>query len=287
MTCESLKINILHVGHAKLDKKWNYENVISPFTRLFYVTTGKAEAYHTNQAFDLKPGHMYLIPSYTYNKYKCDLYHEQYYIGFFEEIEHGLSIYSQKKFIYEVKATETDLNHFKRLLVLFPNLAVKNSDPKVSVNRPALRNFNKRDNEIDAGHYLETKGIISILLSKFIRDSGTSEQQQGNQGDFNKILNYLVQNLHGDLTVAKMAHHCSLNIDYFSRAFKHKFGMRPNKYIQQKRIERAQLLLLTTNDTLEQIAESVGMKNMSYFSRVFKRITGKSPAKFRKKQLNS
>tara|TARA_R110002073_G_scaffold7617_3_gene43264 strand:+ start:1966 stop:2835 length:870 start_codon:yes stop_codon:yes gene_type:complete len=284
---QSLKINILHVGHAELDNKWNYENVISPFTRLFCVTKGQAEAYHTNQAFVLKPGHMYLIPSYTYNRYKCEVYHEQYYIGFFEEIKDGLSIYNLKDFVYEVKASETDLFYFKRLLTMLPNMAVVNSDPKASINRPALLNFNKNENSIAPDHYLETKGIISILLSKFIKDSVATKQTIAHTGDFNKIIIYLAQNLHKDLTVDGLAKYCSLNPDYFSRVFKHKFGMRPISYIQRKRIERAQLFLLTTTDSLEQIAENVGMKNMSYFSRTFKKITGKSPAKFRKEQLNS
>ncbi|MGD1946437.1 MAG: helix-turn-helix domain-containing protein [Croceivirga sp.] len=64
------------------------------------------------------------------------------------------------------------------------------------------------------------------------------------------------------------------------------YGVRPNRFIQMKRIERAQLLLLTTNDTLEVIAEKVGLNNFSYFSRIFKKITGITPGKYRKNQMN-
>jgi AraC-like DNA-binding protein len=60
--------------------------------------------------------------------------------------------------------------------------------------------------------------------------------------------------------------------------------MRPNKYIQSKRIERAQLLLLSTNNSLKQIAEKVGLENVSYFTRIFKSHTGKTPGAFREGQ---
>jgi YesN/AraC family two-component response regulator len=61
--------------------------------------------------------------------------------------------------------------------------------------------------------------------------------------------------------------------------------MRPNKYIQSKRIERAKLLLLSTNNSLKQIAEKVGLDNSSYFTRIFKNHTGKTPSVFREKRL--
>ncbi|MDX1758278.1 MAG: helix-turn-helix domain-containing protein, partial [Arenibacter algicola] len=70
-----------------------------------------------------------------------------------------------------------------------------------------------------------------------------------------------------------------------SRVFNESFGMRPNKYIQSKRIERAQLLLLSTNNSLKQIAEKVGLENLSYFNRIFKSHTGVSPGIFREERL--
>ena len=59
--------------------------------------------------------------------------------------------------------------------------------------------------------------------------------------------------------------------------------MRPIKYIQSKRIQRAQLLLSTTFDSLTEIAEKVGLDNMSYFIRTFKKFTEKHPVISEKK----
>jgi YesN/AraC family two-component response regulator len=283
---QSIKLSMLHTGYAKLDAKWNYNNVISPFTRLFYVTTGNARAYHTNQSFNLRPGYMYLIPSYTYNRYKCDKYHEQYYISFYEEIMQGLSMYTLNTFKYEVKASRSDIHYFRRLLEINPDMTVTNNDPKAYVNKPSLVNFNKNGNPISTSHYLENHGILSILLSRFIDNENTLDQKNNIKGNLEKALIYIAEHLHEELTVQKLAEYCHLSTDHFSKIFKQNFGMRPIKYIQSKRIERAQLLMLTTFDSLQQIADKVGLENISYFSRTFKKITGKTPGCFRKEQLN-
>ena len=60
--------------------------------------------------------------------------------------------------------------------------------------------------------------------------------------------------------------------------------MRPSTYIRMKRIERAQLLLFTTTDSIRQISEKVGLENVSYFSKIFKKVTGKLPKVYRKEQ---
>ena len=282
----SLKIDILHTGFAKLDHTWNHKNVISPFTRLIFVTKGDAQIHHTNQTYNLKPGFMYLIPSYIYNQYKCEVYHEQYYVGFFEEIKHGLSIYDTKEFTYEVEATDFELDYFKRLIEINPNIKVQDSTQKTFNNKPFAKRQNAADNIYTSSYYLETKGIIAILLSKFIKNSHKKVKQKSIEGDLNKVIIYIAQNLQTDLTVEKLAVYCSLNTDYFSRAFKEKFQIRPHKYIQQKRIERAQLLLLTTHQSLKKVANDVGFKDVSHFSKMFKKYTNQSPAKYRKEHLS-
>ncbi|TSE10807.1 MULTISPECIES: helix-turn-helix domain-containing protein [Aquimarina] len=283
---QSLQLSLLNVGYAHLDKHWNYDNVVSPFTRMYYISKGSAKVYHNDQTFDLKPGYMYLIPSFTYSRYKCDEYHEQYYISFFEEIKNGLSIFNLKSFVYELKAKDTDIAYFKRLLEINPNRALVNDDPEVYDNRPTLQTFKKKNEKLSSAFYLETNGLLRILLSKFIKDHNRLVIKNTTRNNLSQVLSHISENLDKELTINELASYCHLSTDYFSRIFKQKFGMRPNKYIQSKRVERAQLLLLTTDNSLKQIAEKVGLENLSYFSRVFKSFTGKTPGNFRKEELN-
>ncbi|AXT60554.1 AraC family transcriptional regulator [Aquimarina sp. AD10] len=282
---QSLQLSLLNIGYAHLDSHWNYDNVISPFTRMYYITKGSAKVYHNGKEFSLKPGYMYLIPSYTYSRYKCDEYHEQYYISFFEEIKNGLSIFNLKSFIYEIESTPPDLEYFKRLLEINPNRALIDDDPEVYDNRPTLLHFKRKNEKLSAAFFLETRGFLNILLSRFIEDTSDSTVRTNSGYNLSQVLNYIGENLHRELTISELASYCHLSTDYFSRIFKDKFGMRPNIYMQSKRVERAQLLLLTTNYSLQQIAEKVGLENLSYFSRVFKKHAGKTPGNFRREQM--
>tara|TARA_R110001606_G_scaffold97400_1_gene215249 strand:- start:1067 stop:1936 length:870 start_codon:yes stop_codon:yes gene_type:complete len=282
---QSLKLALLNVGYAKLGPLWDYDDVISPFIRLYYITEGSAMVYHSNEAIELKPGHIYIIPSYTFGRYKCDEYHEQYYISCLEEIKNGYSIFNFSSFIYESKATPMDLYYFKRLLELNPNRQLENNNPKVYDNRPTLMDFEKRNEELSPSAYMETHAILEILISRFIKDMNSQSTKSNVKKEFGMVLNHIHENLHENLTVKQLADFCHLNTDYFSRVFNENFGMRPNKYIQSKRIERAQLLLLSTNNSLKQIAEKVGLENLSYFTRIFKSHTGVTPGIFREARL--
>lgn len=282
---QNLQVSLLHTGYAKLGTEWDFENVISPFIRLFYVTKGTAMIHHSNQTFIAKEGYMYLIPSYTYNRYKSSPYHEQYYTSIFEEILSAPSIFNVRSFAYEVPVREGDELLFKRLMEMYPERRIVNSDPKTYVHRPQeLIAQNRKNAQMNTSRFLETQGILYMLLSRFVKNTAPNKRLQSNDYRLANALRYIAENLHTQLHVQDLARLCHLNTDHFSRLFLQEYGIRPLKYIQTRRIERAQLLLWTTNQTLEEIAHKVGMGNFSYFSKTFKKITGTTPGKYRKQQ---
>jgi transcriptional regulator GlxA family with amidase domain len=69
----------------------------------------------------------------------------------------------------------------------------------------------------------------------------------------------------------------------FHRKFVEAFGTTPRKFIQLKRIEKAQELLRGTSKSIEQILDVVGVSDPTSFRRVFQREMGYSPADFRRK----
>ncbi len=279
----SLSPSLINMGYACLDKKWNYDNVISPFTRMYYITKGHARVFHHNLEFELKPDHIYLIPSFTYSRYKCDAYMEQYYISFFENDQSTLSVYNLKSFVYEKKATDLDKLHFERLLQINPNRSLINNDPKVYDNLPTLLSYKELNDQISAAAYIETQGLLLSLFSRFITDKPFLAQSESIAAQkITDSIKFIHKNLQQELSVEALAKEACMNTDYYSRVFKKLFGIRPIQYIQTKRIERAQLLLTTTTQSIPEIAHKSGLPNLSYFSRLFKKIVNKSPAAFRK-----
>ena len=60
------------------------------------------------------------------------------------------------------------------------------------------------------------------------------------------------------------------------------FGLPPLQYINKKKVERAELLLITEDLSNKEIAYDLGYNEHSYFIRLFKKVTGITPMAYRK-----
>ncbi len=94
--------------------------------------------------------------------------------------------------------------------------------------------------------------------------------------------------LHIEMSIAQrlgtndLARVVSLSTSHFSRAFKHSFGFTVHRYVMQKRIEKAQGLMLSTPDELSHIAVICGMSDQSHLTRWFRRVLGETPGRWRR-----
>lgn len=281
----TLQLRLLHIGFVSLNHQWRFDHVVSPFSRLYLITGGEAWVFHHDHKYLLKPGNLYLIPSYTYSKYHCEHFMEQYYISFLDEMEEGLSVYETMAFVYEVKAKPIDHHLFKRLLQLNPDKPIKRSDPKTYDNRSDLLSFNLPEPRQSWNDFVEGQGILLQLFSRFIVN--TTPDHEEKIKSYRRLaasIRFIHRNIKEKLSVEELAEQACLHPDYFSRLFMSITGVRPIEYIQKKRMERAQLLLTTTHATVSEIAEEVGLPNTPYFSRLFKRNYGMSPGYYREQR---
>jgi AraC family transcriptional regulator len=88
-------------------------------------------------------------------------------------------------------------------------------------------------------------------------------------------------NLAGKILIKDLAASLNISVGHFCRAFKRTFGMPARIWIRRRRIELAQGLMLTTGNSLSEIALSCGMSDQSHFTRSFRRIVGESPSSWR------
>lgn len=59
---DQLHLLVLNVGLAIHNADWNWKNVNSPFTRLYYINEGIAKLKTPSGIHELKPNHLYLNP---------------------------------------------------------------------------------------------------------------------------------------------------------------------------------------------------------------------------------
>ncbi len=94
----------------------------------------------------------------------------------------------------------------------------------------------------------------------------------------------LAANLAGEISLGQIAHECGLSVTCFSRAFKRLIGVTPHGWLQNRRIERAKLLLSDRGLPLADIALLCGFADQSHFTRIFARLVGKTPGAWRRLQ---
>lgn len=106
-----------------------------------------------------------------------------------------------------------------------------------------------------------------------------------NVGKIQMVLDYLTTHYDEDITALEMANRCGLSYSYFSRTFKQIMKRNFNDYLNDVRIKEAEKLLMTTKDSITEIAFQVGFSSASYFIHIFNEHKNISPTQYRKKSL--
>ena len=115
---DELQVKLLNTGFSKLGQDWNYSNIVSPFTRLYYILEGEGYILPNNKMHQLKPGYLYIIPSFMLCSYHCTNLLSQHYIHFTNQFPSGINIYDFVSVQNEVKALPIDIYLFERLIEL-------------------------------------------------------------------------------------------------------------------------------------------------------------------------
>jgi two-component system, response regulator YesN len=109
------------------------------------------------------------------------------------------------------------------------------------------------------------------------------------QGDGRKMdlsISRMIQRMREDLSypykLEEMAVTMNYSVPYFSSMFKKATGESFMQYLTRIRVEKAKLLLLTTDLKTFEIAEAIGFENYRSFNRIFKKEAGVTPSDFRK-----
>ncbi|NME84202.1 AraC family transcriptional regulator [Clostridium sp. SM-530-WT-3G] len=97
----------------------------------------------------------------------------------------------------------------------------------------------------------------------------------------NRILKHLHLNIESTISLKKLSNDLNLSQGYISDCFKKHMGITIMNYAKKIRIDRAKVLLLTTNDSILDISIRLGFHDQSHFYKVFKSFTGVSPSQYR------
>jgi AraC family transcriptional regulator len=102
-----------------------------------------------------------------------------------------------------------------------------------------------------------------------------------------RVLKYIDAKISDRLSLADLATVAGISRMYFASQFRAATGVRPHDYVQRRRIEYAQQLLLTSSQPLSEVAQSAGFQTQSHFTTTFKRFVGRTPHQWRREQQNA
>jgi AraC family transcriptional regulator len=99
-----------------------------------------------------------------------------------------------------------------------------------------------------------------------------------------RVQAYVNAHLEAPILVRDLAGVARRSSAYFCRAFKRTFGETPHAFITARRLLRANELMLTSDNSLSEIALSCGFADQAHLSKVFRVRHGQSPAAWRRER---
>ncbi len=100
--------------------------------------------------------------------------------------------------------------------------------------------------------------------------------------NISKTAQYIKDNFQSEIKIEDLADMARLSKYHYIRKFSSCYGTTPHDFIVFCRINEAKNLLVTTDDSVENIAYSVGYFSISAFTLSFKKNTGISPSDYKK-----
>lgn len=144
--------------------------------------------------------------------------------------------------------------------------------------------------ESDRQAALRCLNDVSVLLGADGHDSGSSafdvpsDFQPGGLARWQarRALAHIEENLGSKIVICELAALVSFSKSHFSRAFKRSLGLSPMAYVARRRVERAKVMMISTDEQLTEIALACGFADQPHLNRSFRRAVGTSPGLWRR-----
>ncbi len=138
-----------------------------------------------------------------------------------------------------------------------------------------------RDGGPGSGMYIDSLAhLVAVHLLRYYSSRSTVQLPSHGKmtnAQIARAIEYLHENMETDVRLADLSRAVNVCASYLTRLFKKATGSTPHHYLIRMRVERAKQLLLSTNETIAEVAARVGFSDQSHLNRHFKRIFGVTP----------
>ena len=143
------------------------------------------------------------------------------------------------------------------------------------------------DNYIQSAENAKTMDDLDplalIMYDDFVRRVHKCRTNPNLSQQVQKCVDYIEMHLEEKICAADLAAQVGYTEYYMTHKFKEETGLSVTDYIKFAKIERAKVLLKSTDQTVQDIAAALSFSTRNYFSRVFQEVTGQTPMEYREK----
>ena len=224
----------------------------------------------------------------NFEKWKRDVEKTLFYGSV--NLDQSESLFSYYEPIYRV-IIQGNLQQIIEELTLLEKIVLENT-PRVSITKQLFTQF-----VMDVFHLFEhlkaddmtdiVKNIHAITtfedLVAYTKEILTSffGQYRMNENVVS-VLEVIGRDYKKELSLKDISKDLFINPVYLGQLIKKETNSTFAELLNKQRIKAAQQLLLSTNDSIEDICYTVGYSNVGYFYKVFRKLCGKSPKAYRK-----
>ncbi len=137
----------------------------------------------------------------------------------------------------------------------------------------------------DAGSIDDLTQTTYDLMQTYFQKVCECKTTEGVSSVIKNCCDYIGVHINEKLSIGDLAERAGYSEYYFSRKFKQEMGCTITEYIMQQKIERAKVLLSTTNTSILDISIELSFNSRSYFSDTFQKIVGMAPGEYRKQNV--
>ncbi|GGF95179.1 AraC family transcriptional regulator [Paenibacillus abyssi] len=141
---------------------------------------------------------------------------------------------------------------------------------------------NRRGYELAVSHNIKQ---LMLYMIRYDRDGLIQPHDNREMLRWKPVLDYIDEHLSEKLDIKDLSRMAFMSYHYFSKSFTQTMGMPVTTYINWRRIKKAEQLLLTQDISIHEIAETVGLINLSHFYKMFNKFNNMSPKRYKEVML--
>lgn len=250
----------LYITYSKYDKDWSSIMHSHSISEMMFITGGTGSLIMHDREYTLEANDFVFIPPHALHTEKSSSSSPlEYYVMGVADIQ--LMLDDSETFSPKIELGAST-EEFRNLFInIYREMQKKRECYRMMITSDILK--------------------MIVLLSRRRKLDFAFEESIALRPDLANVKAYIDSKYSEHITLDSLASIANMSKFHLVREFSKALGESPIEYLQNKRIDEAKVLLVSTGMSVSQISSSVGFSSSSYFSQRFKLTLGITPMEFR------